>query len=170
VAQCVWWLASIIGLEKGLVNHIDNIQSRVEVTVADEAVPEVEPSAEVDRDNKIDQDLREVSVTPRDIQEDPRSRAIGNIVHPSRRAQVQSSDYDICDLDIEGSRHENIPKESEELIPLTRKERKAAIKLKHGRLTQVQPGKITKPVTKKQRKYLQSIPKDTLSEYLKYRK
>jgi hypothetical protein len=27
VAQCVWWLAAIIGLEQGLVNYIDNIQS-----------------------------------------------------------------------------------------------------------------------------------------------
>jgi len=25
VAQCVWWLASIIGLDKGLTIHIDNL-------------------------------------------------------------------------------------------------------------------------------------------------
>jgi hypothetical protein len=30
VAQCVWWLASVIGSEQGLVIHIDNIQSRIE--------------------------------------------------------------------------------------------------------------------------------------------
>jgi hypothetical protein len=170
VAQCVWWLASIIGLEKGLVIHIDNIQSRVEVTAAAKAVSEDIPSVEVDRDNKTNQDLREVSVTPRDIQEDPRSRATLNFVHPSRRAQIQSSDYDTSDLDIGGSRHENILKESEEFISLSRKERKAATKLKHGKLSQIRPGKITKPVTKKQRNYLQSIPKDTLNEYLKNRK
>jgi hypothetical protein len=29
VAQCVWWLASIIGLEPGLVIYIDNLQSRL---------------------------------------------------------------------------------------------------------------------------------------------
>jgi len=28
VAQCVWWLASIIGLDKGLIVHIDNLQER----------------------------------------------------------------------------------------------------------------------------------------------
>jgi hypothetical protein len=33
LAQCVWWLASIIGLDQGLINHIDNLQSRVDVTV-----------------------------------------------------------------------------------------------------------------------------------------
>jgi hypothetical protein len=27
-AQCVWWLASIIGLEQGLVNHIDNLHQQ----------------------------------------------------------------------------------------------------------------------------------------------
>jgi hypothetical protein len=28
VAQCVWWLASIIDLEQGLVIYIDNFQKR----------------------------------------------------------------------------------------------------------------------------------------------
>jgi hypothetical protein len=57
VAQCVWWLASIIGLELGLVNYIDNIQSRVDVTVIPEMVSRVG---------------RTVSPTPRDNQEDQR--------------------------------------------------------------------------------------------------
>jgi hypothetical protein len=26
VAQCVWWLASVCGLEQGLVDHIDNLK------------------------------------------------------------------------------------------------------------------------------------------------
>jgi hypothetical protein len=34
VAQCVWWLALIIRLEQGFVNYIDNILSRIEVTVS----------------------------------------------------------------------------------------------------------------------------------------
>jgi hypothetical protein len=33
VAQFVWWLASIISLEKGLINYTNNIQSRIKVTV-----------------------------------------------------------------------------------------------------------------------------------------
>jgi len=33
VAQCVWWLVSIIGPEQGLVNYIDNIQSRQEIFI-----------------------------------------------------------------------------------------------------------------------------------------
>jgi hypothetical protein len=57
VAQCVWWLASIIGLEQGLANYIDNIQSRIDTTV----IPENVPSAD-----------RTASPIPRDIQEDQR--------------------------------------------------------------------------------------------------
>jgi hypothetical protein len=33
VAQCVWWLASIISLEKGLINHIDNLGIRSSVAL-----------------------------------------------------------------------------------------------------------------------------------------
>jgi len=53
VVQCVWWLASIIGLERELVSHIDEFQS--------------------DRDPPPQEQLpREVSATPRDLAEDPR--------------------------------------------------------------------------------------------------
>jgi len=51
VSQCVWRLASIFGLEQGLVSHIDKLQGQ---------------------DNTILQDQlhREVSATPRDLAED----------------------------------------------------------------------------------------------------
>jgi hypothetical protein len=57
VAQCMWWLASIIGLEQGLNNYINSVQSRIEVTINPEKVP-----------------LREEDISPqlRDIQEDKR--------------------------------------------------------------------------------------------------
>jgi hypothetical protein len=45
VAQCVWWLAAVIGLEQGLVTYIDNIQSRIEVKVAPERIPQEPISA-----------------------------------------------------------------------------------------------------------------------------
>jgi len=61
VAQCVWWLASTIGLEKGLVVYIDNIQSRVNVSIIPEKVPRKE---------------RTVSPIPRDNQEDQRQDTI----------------------------------------------------------------------------------------------
>jgi len=52
VAQCVWWLASIIGLESGLISHIDNLHKR------DQAERTLSKRA--------------ISSTPRDLTEDSR--------------------------------------------------------------------------------------------------
>jgi hypothetical protein len=61
VAQCVWWLALIVGIEQELVKYIDNIQSRINVTIIPEKVPREE---------------RAVSPEPRDNQEDQRQDKI----------------------------------------------------------------------------------------------
>jgi hypothetical protein len=37
-AQCIWWLAAIIGLEQGLIIHIDNLQEREEVRSGNPAI------------------------------------------------------------------------------------------------------------------------------------
>jgi hypothetical protein len=47
LAQSVWWISSIIGLQQGLIRHIDNIR---------------------ERSNILDQEIREISTTPRDLQ------------------------------------------------------------------------------------------------------
>lgn len=46
VAQCIWWIVSIIGLQSGLVIHIDNLAMRSEINC---------------------RYTREISTTPRDI-------------------------------------------------------------------------------------------------------
>jgi hypothetical protein len=61
VAQCVWWLALIIGIEQDLVVYIDNLQSRINLTIVPENVPSVG---------------RIVSPLPRDNQEDQRQDII----------------------------------------------------------------------------------------------
>jgi hypothetical protein len=73
VAQCVWWLASIIGLEQGLVIHIDNLQERQVVRSPEKAVPENQGRQHVhpDRVPQVSQ-RRSVSAIPRDLTEDPR--------------------------------------------------------------------------------------------------
>jgi len=80
VAHCIWWLASIIGLEQGLVNYIDNIQSRLNVTIHPEEVPSVR---------------RIVSPTPRDIQEDTRQDRVlkecEEFLQESRKLRTQVS-------------------------------------------------------------------------------
>jgi hypothetical protein len=76
----------------------------------------------------------------------------------------------LSSLDIEGSRQGNIVKETEEFISLSRKERKAVTKQNSNNLSRTRSGKVIKPTTKKQWKDLQSISKDTITEYLKSRK
>jgi hypothetical protein len=113
---------------------------------------------------------REVSTTPRDTQEDLRNRATLNNVYPSRQAQVQDSDDILSSSDIAEIRQEETAKETEKFIALSRKERKEFIKQKQSNLLINRSGRSIKPITKKQRNYLQSISKDTIAEYLKNRK
>ena len=78
LAQTMWWISSIIGLQQGLIVHIDNLKVRSElpsqedrrICLASEAPPQAQES-----DHSIDTNRyqKEVAVTPRDIQEDPRS-------------------------------------------------------------------------------------------------
>jgi hypothetical protein len=203
VAQCVWWLASIIGLEQGLVNYIDNRQARYEANILPEKIPVSTESVlavprEIQEDKSQDTMLkeceeflresvrlrdtvipkapkelrqREVSAIPRDIQEVLRGDIKTGFVHPDRRNQIQDYESDISDLDLEEIRQERSSVETESIIPRTRKQRKEFNKQKQGALVpRPERVKVTKPVTTKQRKFLQSIPKDTISEYLRNRK
>jgi len=56
VAQCVWWLASIIGLEQGLILHIDKLQDR-EDTILPKQLPRAVPAIPRDltEDQRVDQ-------------------------------------------------------------------------------------------------------------------
>jgi hypothetical protein len=70
VAQCVWWLAAIIGLEEGLISHIDNLQLQ-----ENKQTPQPEPLLDSlagihsDRISQVEF-LRGVSTVPRDLTED----------------------------------------------------------------------------------------------------
>jgi len=72
-------------------------------------------------------------------------------------------------LELSGSdpdRASRVIEETEEFIKDSRKERKA-FKKKPALLSRTRSGKIpAKPLSKKQRNHLQSIPKDTISAYL----
>jgi hypothetical protein len=65
LAQCIWWLASAIGLEPGLVKYIDNLHGR---TIAEEPIrsqvdplaPRIQkPSPEESLENQRDKVLEE---------------------------------------------------------------------------------------------------------------
>ena len=80
--HCVWWLASIIGLEQGLIIHIDNlwgqeetrIQSSASVLQASEDAIQLEDTRSQIHPSRIHQMsiVREMSATPRDFTEDQR--------------------------------------------------------------------------------------------------
>jgi len=106
VAQCVWWLASIIGLKEGLITYIDQLRIRLEVSsptieglsVAVEAVPKVTSTSSGDRTS---QSVREISATPQDIQEESRTDIGMRHIHLDRITQVQNTDSHISDLDLD---------------------------------------------------------------------
>jgi hypothetical protein len=67
VAQCIWWLSSVIGLESGLVIHIDNLRTCEPLALSKELSGSVHP----DSVQEI-QLGREVSSTSRDLTADLR--------------------------------------------------------------------------------------------------
>jgi len=89
-AQCVWWLASIIGLELGLIIHIDNLRARESVSLRttasvvprEDIVSRVEHFPSQVHPGRIQNVARErqVSSTPRDLCDDQR-------VNPNSRAR-----------------------------------------------------------------------------------
>jgi len=167
VAQCVWWLASIIGLQQGLIIYIDTVNQRSNITNKGRSHPVNSPGT-------INQFGKVVSPTPRDTQKDPRLSPKGNWIHPERRNQVDNTDLDISDLDLNDS--DNHPRskvidQTKVFLSKSRKERKAFNKQKKDQLSRTQSGKVrAKPLTAGQKKYLQCIPKDTISDYLADRK
>jgi hypothetical protein len=72
VAQSIWWISSIIGLQQELILHIDNlkIRSKEEITA-----PEYGSVIHPDRLKQVEQENR-VSPTPRDLTEDQRLDSI----------------------------------------------------------------------------------------------
>jgi hypothetical protein len=59
VAQCVWWLASVIGLESGLVSHIDELHGRTVVSKSTLQTPVLEEPTGLQSASPIPKDLAE---------------------------------------------------------------------------------------------------------------
>jgi hypothetical protein len=90
VAQCIWWLASVIGLEQGLINHIDNLQQREDLVPASEKESSISRNSREDKRTPQSEHLQDslagihpdrihqievprgVSSQPRDLTEDQR--------------------------------------------------------------------------------------------------
>jgi len=77
VAHCVWWLASVIELEQGLINYINNLWERSEISLEEVKESSEGPAALVQEEKLFlpvatDQQARGKSTVPRDIQEGSR--------------------------------------------------------------------------------------------------
>jgi len=110
---------------------------------------------------------------PRDVQEDSRFPIKPGSIHPDRLSQIVNTIYNINDLELDGSEPDQllrIDQSIEQSIQQSRKERKRITRYIEP-LSHTTSGKvIAKPLSKKQRNYLQSIPKSTIPEYLDKRK
>jgi hypothetical protein len=81
-AQAVWWLASIIGLEQGLIVHIDNLQSQEDKAIRQQTEVLQENQLPLESEVPLCQGhpertqqiltAQEVSPVPRDLAEDQR--------------------------------------------------------------------------------------------------
>jgi hypothetical protein len=73
VVQCVWWLASIIGLEQGLIIYIDNLQKQQDILLPTEVDKEAPGHQQIHPDRVPQISSRKsVSATPRNLTEDQR--------------------------------------------------------------------------------------------------
>jgi hypothetical protein len=88
LAQSVWWISSIVGLQQGLVTHIDNLRRL--------------------HSSKEEPCSQEVSGVPRDLPEGAQINLDFQGVHPDRISRVDKR-VDTGSLD-------KIPKESEESV------------------------------------------------------
>jgi len=153
VAQSVWWITSVIGLTDGLVTHIDNLRKR---SMASQALLEITQLSS-------EQELAPALPNHHNIGTE------GSCVHPDRISQIDNT-VDDCSK-VESDDHELdratlIINNGKEFLCTSRKERKA-FKQKPGVLSRTRSGQIpVKPLTKKQRKRLRAIPKDTLVAFL----
>jgi hypothetical protein len=164
LAQTIWWTASIIGLQQGLVMHIDNLRKRSEAMVRGAA-----PQAQ-DTINQCDnsQQGEEKSATPYNIRGDSRLHNELGHIHPDRISQAQSTIHNISDLQLSNSlidQSSQIIKQAELIIQKFQKDQKWLTNWKDPMSRTRSWQILAKPLFKNQRNYLQSIPQAMISHY-----
>ena len=81
LAQIVWWISCIIGLQQGLIIHIDNLKNHSQTTVTIVSI------------------VRAASAIPRHAQEKSGTVVDPQHIHPERVSHVEGVIDDISDLD-----------------------------------------------------------------------
>jgi hypothetical protein len=131
LAQSVWWISSIIGLQQGLVIHIDNLR----------------------RQNNLN--LKELgtekeSVVLSDLPEEPRNKPDNQSIHPDRISQIDSS-VDINHLD-------KVLAETDRILENSQIQRKRFDLLRRTRQGKVQPRTLAKKERKWLNRIIQESP------------
>lgn len=111
MAHCVWWLASVTGLEQGLVVHMDNLRKQSKLLlVKDRELSAGSATSMQERRQSssiaISRQAGGISSVPRDIQEESRVINDKRNIHPDRVHQVQDTNIDVSDLDLDSSGNE----------------------------------------------------------------
>jgi len=81
LAYSMWWISSIIGLQQGLVVHINNLKEQSDIVLRDISKRETNPN------NNIQQ-KKIVSPTPRDIQKHSRPYNGTDNIHQDKIHQI----------------------------------------------------------------------------------
>jgi hypothetical protein len=157
LAQSIWWISSIIGLQPELVIHIDNLRNRS--NQGDRQRQGSEPASKASKPDNYRENScsRAVSSTPRDLQEESRNRIDYQQIHPDRIRQVNCSEL---------TDHLNsVLKEAEELPRSSQAKRKRFDPLRHTRQGKVQPHKLAKKERKRLNKIIQESP-DSVRKFI----
>jgi hypothetical protein len=134
LAQSIWWISSIIGLQPELVIHIDNLRNRS--NQADRQRQGSEPASKASEpdNNRENSCSRAVSSISRDLQEESRNRIDSQQIHPDKIRQVDCS---------EPTDHlDSVLKENEEFLWSSQAQRKRCDPLRRTRQGNVQPRKM----------------------------
>jgi len=180
----VWWISSIIGLQAELVTYIDKLRIDLPAPEARNETLTGRTTASINPCNEL-QDISKKESNPednyptgkdsilyaRDIQEDPRPYDRIDKIHPDMIHQIGKKTLILNseeECDSEPNQQSFVLKKAEQFLQKSRKDRKAFKKQKaKDQLSRTRSGKIiAKPLSNKQRQYLQSIPKDTIVEYI----
>jgi hypothetical protein len=168
LAQTVWWISSIIGLQQGLVIHIDNIKKRSDITIRES----------VQKDNASSKKIHHGTIVSRiagDNQDGLSLDCDKDNTHPDGISQVGQTILDLSNggpRDLEPSKEPGVVGKTEQLLKTSQKARRVFTKQKRiNSLSRTRSGRIiAKPLSNEQRNYLQAIPKDTIARYLEDKK
>jgi hypothetical protein len=155
LAQSVWWISSIIGLQSELVTHIDNLRRR-KVQNTEIGLENADKALRPDNEQK-ESCGRAVSNIPRDLQEEPRNKLDFPAVHLDRISQINNSAVtDSLDKVLEKA--EEVPKQAQPL-------RKRFDPLQRTNQGKLLPRKLVKKEPKQLNRIIQESP-DLVREFI----